>query len=97
MAAHGTRAFFPGDVVSHFKRELATDEERADNKYLYKIVGVAHLTEAEQGEDDRMMVYQAMYGDFAMYVRPYAMFVSEVDRDKYPEVRQRYRFEHLHG
>ena len=40
-------------------------------------------------------VYRAEYGDRKIYIRPYDMFVSEVDREKYPDVVQRYRFEEI--
>ncbi len=78
----------PGTIVQHFKRETLTEEEKKENKYLYQIHGIALHSETRE----KMVVYQAMYGDFGLFVRPLSMFVSEVDHEKYPDIQVKERF-----
>ena len=80
------RDFRPGDVVRHFKRETVDPDS---DRYLYRIVGEATHSETRE----RMMVYAALYGDGGLFVRPLDMFLSEVDHVKYPDIKQKYRFE----
>lgn len=78
-----------GCVVQHFKRELLSEQERETPLYTYEILGTAMHTETEE----QLVIYRALYGDMKLYARPVDMFLSEVDGEKYPEVKQKFRFE----
>ena len=75
-----------GDIVQHFKRQWV---DQKTSEYLYKVLAVAQHT--ENGE--KLVIYQALYSPFKTCARPYAMFMSETDHEKYPEAKQKYRFE----
>ena len=61
-----------GGIYRHFKGNM------------YEVKAIAIHSETEE----RMVVYQALYGDNVTYVRPYDSFVSKVDKDKYPDATQ---------
>lgn len=89
------RTFKTGDIVRHFKRETL---QEPGTQYMYAILGFAKHTET----GEMLVLYQALYEDTEMHInydvfaRPAEMFFSEVDRNKYPDIRQKYRFEEWH-
>ena len=64
-------------VYRHFK----------GNKYIVEDVAIDSKT------DEYLVLYRALYGEGLLYARPMKMFFSAVDREKYPEVKQKWRFE----
>lgn len=66
-----------GRIYKHFKGDL----------YLVEDI-VLHSETKE-----KMVLYRALYGNGLRYVRPYDMFASKVDKEKYPLVEQEYRFQ----
>ena len=66
-------------VYKHFKGNL----------YLVEDI----IYHSETGE--KMVAYRALYGDHRLWCRPYDMFMEEVDHVKYPDIKQKYRFEEV--
>lgn len=90
------RKFKKGDIIQHFKRETATKKQlqKDPNLYLYEIIGTARHSETKE----ELIIYKPLYKtEYAIgvdyVVRPLDMFYSEVDHEKYPKIKQKYRFE----
>ena len=64
-------------IYKHFKGDY----------YLVEDVAIHSETK------EKYVVYRSLYGESELYIRPYEMFLSKVDKVKYPNVEQEYRFE----
>ncbi|NFI96062.1 DUF1653 domain-containing protein [Clostridium botulinum] len=73
-------------------REFKTGIYRHFKGREYEVIDIAIHSETRE----KFVVYKALYGDFKTFIRPYDMFMSKVDKEKYPDIKQKYRFEYIH-
>lgn len=73
------------------QREILPGKYRHFKGNYYQVIGVATHSETQE----KLVVYQPLYGESGLWVRPYEMFAGEVDHDKYPDVTQTWRFERV--
>ncbi|MBN1045412.1 DUF1653 domain-containing protein [Clostridium botulinum] len=74
-------------------REFKTGIYRHFKGREYEVIDIAIHSETRE----KFVVYKALYGDFKTFIRPYDMFMSKVDKEKYPHIKQKYRFEYIDG
>ena len=81
---------FPKDIYKYKKIEVTNTE--TDELLIVCVLddGIYHID--EQSKDD-LVIYKSLYDGKRPYARPYDMFMSEVDHEKYPDIKQKYRFE----
>ena len=78
------REIIVGKTYRHFKGNL------------YKVIDIVNDSESNNdSEYKKIVIYEALYGEHLHWARPYDMFASPVDHEKYPEVKQEYRFEEV--
>lgn len=70
-----------GKIYKHFKGNL------------YIVLDI--VNDSESNDDKKIVIYQALYGEHIKWARPYEMFNSLVDTQKYPNTKQKYRFEEV--
>ena len=73
-----------GNYYKHFKG------------YLCKVIDIVYDSESNNDEElKKVVVYEEQYGKHLKWARPYDMFNSLVDKNKYPNVKQKYRFQEI--
>lgn len=79
------REIIVGKKYKHFKGHV----------YIVKEIGYNSETYNELDKDESKMVVYEDIERHIVWIRPYEMFNSKVDKEKYPEVNQEYRFEEV--
>lgn len=69
-----------GEIYKHFK-----------GNYYY----IVDIVNDSEDENEKVVIYKGLYGEHTTWARKYSNFVSEVDHEKYPEIKQKYRFEEV--
>lgn len=72
-------------MTYHTELEIKIPVVRVNDRYYHDI----------QSEEEVLVMYTALYGPRESYLRPLPMFLSKVNKEKYPQAKQKYRFERI--
>ena len=73
-----------GKIYKHFKG------------HIYKVIDIVYDSELSTDDElKKVVIYEEVNGDHLRWARPYDMFNSLVDKKKYPNVKQKYRFQEV--
>jgi hypothetical protein len=72
-----------GYIYKHFKGKL------------YIVLDIVNDANSSVDDIKKIVIYEALYGEHLKWARSYDEFNSKVDHDKYPNVKQKYRFEEV--
>jgi len=72
-----------GSFYKHFKGNI------------YKVIDIVYDCESVGDNLEKVVIYEAQYGDKKRWARKYDDFNSLVDKNKYPDVKQKYRFQEI--
>ena len=77
------REIIIGKTYRHFKGKLC------------KVIDIVNDSESTEENIKKVVIYEELDGEHSKWARPYDMFASPVDKEKYPEIEQKYRFEEV--
>lgn len=81
----------PGEILEELRESMVGRRYRHFKGRIYIVADLAVHTES----DEIMVIYKCFVDPFVTWCRPLSMFTSDVDRKKYPHVKQKKRFEPL--
>ena len=72
-------------MMHHTELEFKIPVARVKDRYYHSV----------DAEKDILVMYTGLYGPRESYLRPLPMFLSKVDKEKYPNATQKYRLEEI--
>lgn len=77
------------ELTESYREKMKGKKYRHFKGGLYEVIDIAIHSENEE----QIVIYKSCDNPSFIWARPLNMFISEVDRDKYPDVKQKMRFE----
>lgn len=77
--------------IDHMSDNIKARHTESGFGYLIYVVEGKYYHE-KRCDKGKVIIYKSLYDDLIPYCRPISMFLSEVDKEKYPNINQKFRF-----